>query len=197
MNPVIYLDELDKCSATPKGDEVVNALLHITDTSQNSNFRDRYFSGVDLDVSRCLFVFAFNDPSKISPVLLDRLQIVQTDAFETRDQIKILKDYLLPRVLSERGLSADFLGLSGDALHEAAAACSLGGVRVLRSVLEQVVCKLSIYGETGDIDMAYPLKKQDFTQTSPGCYRLESGLSRMLSDAVSSLEQPPPASMYS
>jgi hypothetical protein len=37
MNPVIYFDELDKISETPKGEEIAGILTHLTDTTQNSH----------------------------------------------------------------------------------------------------------------------------------------------------------------
>jgi ATP-dependent Lon protease len=69
MNPVLYFDELDKVSTTSHGDEIVSMLIHLTDRSQNSQFHDRYFAGVDFDLSQCLFVFSFNDESKVHPIL--------------------------------------------------------------------------------------------------------------------------------
>ena len=56
MNPVIYFDELDKVSDTPKGEEIIGILTHLTDTSQNSKFHDKYFAEVDFD-SEPLFVY--------------------------------------------------------------------------------------------------------------------------------------------
>jgi ATP-dependent Lon protease len=41
MNPVIYFDELDKISETPKGEEILNILVHLTDTIQNNEFNDK------------------------------------------------------------------------------------------------------------------------------------------------------------
>lgn len=35
LNPVIYFDELDKVSTTPRGEEIINLLIHLTDFSQN------------------------------------------------------------------------------------------------------------------------------------------------------------------
>jgi ATP-dependent Lon protease len=61
MNPVLYFDELDKISGTPHGEEIASMLIHLTDKTQNSQFHDRYFSGIDIDLSQCLFVFSFND----------------------------------------------------------------------------------------------------------------------------------------
>jgi len=193
MNPMIFFDELDKVSATPKGDEITNALLHVTDLSQNAAFRDRYFAGVDLDLSRALFVFSFNDASKISPVLLDRLQVVQTDAFDPREQANILRDYLLPRVLAERGLPPDFLVVAGGALSEAVYACAAGGVRALRSVLEQVLCKACIWRDTEDASLLHPLRPEDLARTGAG-YELRGGVARLL-DEARKLDAPPPG-MY-
>ena len=42
MNPVIYFDELDKISDTPKGEEIVGILTHLTDVTQNNQFHDKY-----------------------------------------------------------------------------------------------------------------------------------------------------------
>ena len=60
MNPVIYFDELDKVSETPKGDEIINILMHITDSTQNSHFNDKYFGGIDFDLSKAIIIFSFN-----------------------------------------------------------------------------------------------------------------------------------------
>lgn len=198
MNPLIFFDEVDKCSATPKGEEIVNVLVHLTDTTQSSHFRDRYFGAVDLDVSRALLVFAFNTPSAVSPVLLDRLQVVATDAFEPPEQLKILKEYLLPRVLQEYGRPADFLSLGGDALQEALQASSQGGVRLLRSVLEQTVCKVSILHETNFDDFMFPLRSGDVVRVGPGRYQLCSGLARLVSEAAAGKQDRhgPPPGMY-
>ena len=64
MNPVIYFDELDKISDTPKGEEITGILTHLTDTTQNSQFHDKYFSNIDFDLSKVLFIFSYNDEKK-------------------------------------------------------------------------------------------------------------------------------------
>ena len=61
MNPVIYFDELDKISDTPKGEEITGILTHLTDTTQNSCFHDKYFANMDFDLSKALFIFSYND----------------------------------------------------------------------------------------------------------------------------------------
>jgi ATP-dependent Lon protease len=99
MNPVMYFDELDKVSTTPHGDEIVNMLIHLTDRSQNSQFHDRYFSGVDFDLSQCMFVFSFNDIDKVHPILRDRMTVIHCGGYSENDKKVILKDYIWPQLL--------------------------------------------------------------------------------------------------
>ena len=73
MNPILFFDELDKVSKTNEGREIIGILTHLTDTTQNQGFEDRYFAGVPLDLSRCIIVFSYNDPKAIDSVLLDRV----------------------------------------------------------------------------------------------------------------------------
>ena len=77
MNPIICFDELDKVSDTSKGDEIINMFIHMTDSSQNKEFHDNYFPGVDIDLSKVLFVFSFNDESQINRILKDRMQVIK------------------------------------------------------------------------------------------------------------------------
>ena len=81
MNPVIYFDELDKVSDTPKGEEIIGILTHLTDTSQNSKFHDKYFSEIDFDLSKCLFIFSYNDERKVNPILRDRMYRINTSGY--------------------------------------------------------------------------------------------------------------------
>ena len=85
MNPIIYFDELDKISDTTKGDEITHMLTHLTDPSQNSLFQDNYFPGVNLDLSKALFIFSYNDESKVNKILKDRMYVIHTKGFKIDD----------------------------------------------------------------------------------------------------------------
>ena len=76
MNPIIFIDEVDKVSATEHGREIISILTHLTDSTQNDEFEDKYFSGIKLDLSKALIVFSFNDVSLIDPILRDRITII-------------------------------------------------------------------------------------------------------------------------
>ena len=91
MNPVIYFDELDKISGTPKGEEIIGILTHLTDTTQNSQFHDKYFSSLDFDLSKALFIFSYNDEDKINPILRDRMYRIETKGYKKKDKITSLQ----------------------------------------------------------------------------------------------------------
>ena len=92
MNPVFYFDELDKISDTPKGEEITGILTHLTDTTQNSQFHDKYFSNLDFDVSKALFIFSYNHEEKVNPILKDRMYRIKTDGYDKKDKRVIAKN---------------------------------------------------------------------------------------------------------
>ena len=98
MNPVIYFDELDKISDTPKGEEIVGILTHLTDTAQNDKFHDKYFSNIDFNLSKAMFIFSYNDEKKVNPVLKDRMYRIKTDGYKNNDKCIIAHRYLIPKI---------------------------------------------------------------------------------------------------
>ncbi|ADI39099.1 Lon protease [Waddlia chondrophila 2032/99] len=107
MDPVIYIDEVDKVSQTDKGRELIGALTALTDFSQNKEFQDRYFSGVKFDLSRALFIFSYNDPSKLDPIFKDRLKVIKTDPLSLKDKIVITRRHLLKNILDSCGFKEE------------------------------------------------------------------------------------------
>ena len=99
MNPIFYFDELDKTSGTEKGMEIINLLIHLTDYTQNSHFMDDYMDGIAIDLSRATFVFSFNDKDNISPILLDRMEIIEFNSYSNKEKMVIAKEFLLPNVV--------------------------------------------------------------------------------------------------
>jgi ATP-dependent protease Clp ATPase subunit len=99
MNPIIFMDELDKISRTDKGVDVENVLIHLTDPVQNMSFMDKYFQGIEIDMSKVMFVFSFNDEYKISPILRDRMHIIHVQDPTEKDKIEIARQFLMPSLL--------------------------------------------------------------------------------------------------
>ena len=98
MNPIIMFDELDKVSDSAKGEEIIGILTHLTDSTQNSEFHDKYFSEITFDLKKCLFIFSYNDESKINPILKDRLYKIQTKGYNKKDKVTIAENYLIPNI---------------------------------------------------------------------------------------------------
>jgi ATP-dependent Lon protease len=101
MNPIFFFDELDKVSDTPYGQEIINLLIHITDSIQNEHFQDVYLDGIPVDLSQALFVFSFNNRALVNPILLDRMEIITFDKYSYADKVTIIKKYLLPELFNE------------------------------------------------------------------------------------------------
>ncbi len=161
MDPIIYFDELDKISKTHKGDEITNILVHLTDPVQNSHFRDKYFHGIDIDLSRATMIFSFNDPSNVNPILMDRITTVETKYLMISQKLHIAQNYLLPEMMKDMGLSAGDVVIDNETIrymidnwtHE-------GGVRKLKSLLYSIVREVNIAnltkGKLGDNEVHLP-----------------------------------------
>jgi ATP-dependent Lon protease len=145
MNPVMYFDELDKVSETAHGQEIVSMLIHLTDRSQNSQFHDRYFAGVEFDLSQCLFVFSFNDESKVHPILKDRMQVIHCSGYTADEKKVILTQYVWPQIL-ERIKMTDDLKISDEAIKFLISEHSNTeeGVRTLMRAVETLVTRINL-----------------------------------------------------
>lgn len=145
MDPIIYFDELDKISQTAKGEEITNLLIHLTDPVQNGHFRDKYFHGIDFDLSRATMIFSFNNPSLVDKVLLDRITTVETKYLLTNQKIHIAKNYLIPEILKEVGLNKGDIIINDNLIKTIVEKYSNeGGVRKLKSLLYNIVRELNI-----------------------------------------------------
>ena len=98
MDPIIFFDELDKVAQTPKGEEVINALIHLTDPVQNEQIRDKYLQ-FNLDLSKAILIFSYNDPKRINPILLDRIKRVKFGSPSLDEKLAIAKNHLIPKNL--------------------------------------------------------------------------------------------------
>ena len=101
MNPIIFIDEIDKISQSEHGKEITGILTHIVDETQNDCFQDKYFNGIDIDLSKILFIFSYNDPSKVDPILLDRFHRIKFENISLQDKLVICKKYILPELYSK------------------------------------------------------------------------------------------------
>ena len=147
MNPVIFFDELDKLSETPRGEEIAGILTHLTDTSQNSQFHDKYFSEIAFDLSKCLFIFSYNDESKVNPILLDRMYRIHTNGYAKKDKTHIAQKYLIPKIRSEVAFKSEQIIIPDETIEYIVEhhTNKEDGVRNLKRCLEIIFTKLNLY----------------------------------------------------
>ena len=146
-NPIIFFDELDKVSDTPKGEEITGILTHLTDTTQNTNFHDKYFSEIDFDLSKSLFIFSYNDESKINPILLDRMYKISVKGYDVKEKIVIAKKYLLPKIYEQINFKKEDIIIHDDMIKYIVDNYTEteDGVRNLKRCLEIIFTKLNLF----------------------------------------------------
>ncbi len=145
MSMILMFDELDKISATPKGEEVQNLLVHLTDPVQNGDFEDKYLSGIPLDLSKVLFAFSANDLGKIDRVLMDRMVTIRLKGYSEKEKLAIAGNFLLPAALRDVKLD-EKVAIGPDVLEHILKeyAREEEGVRELKRCIEAVVQKINM-----------------------------------------------------
>lgn len=147
MNPVFYFDELDKVSDTPRGEEIIGILTHLTDTTQNGQYHDKYFADLDFDLSKALFIFSYNHEEKVNSILRDRMYRIETKGYEKKDKIIIARKYLIPKIVQNVKFNEEDITIPDSTLDELIEhhTDNEKGVRNLKRCLETIYTKLNLY----------------------------------------------------
>ena len=143
MDPVIFFDELDKVSMEGKGLDLMNVLVHLTDPVQNNSFQDKYFHGLNFDLSKAIFVFTYNDASRISPILLDRLEKIKFRTVTKENKIDIVRKHLIPRC--EKEFKIKFPSVSISLLSSFLSNYKEDGVRQLERDLRKMAGNMAVW----------------------------------------------------
>lgn len=142
-NPVMLLDEVDKIGSDFRGDPA-SALLEVLDPGQNSHFTDHYLE-VPLDLSDVLFITTANVTDTIPAPLLDRMDVIELSGYLPEEKYHIARDYLLPAVYRESGLTKSDVRLSPAALKSVIADYTReAGVRQLDRQLTTMFRKVAL-----------------------------------------------------
>ena len=147
MNPVFYFDELDKISKTPKGKEITGILTHLTDTTQNDKYHDKYFADVEFNLNKAMFIFSYNDENLVDPILKDRMYRIKTDGYDKKDKCVISHKYLIPKIEKNINFEAEQIIIPDDTIKYICDNLTEGekGVRNLKRCLEIIYSKLNLY----------------------------------------------------
>jgi len=145
MNPIIYIDELDKISKTEHGKEIVGILTHLTDKSQNSGFSDRYFAGIDFDLSKCLIIFSYNDVNMIDPILLDRIHRIKIKSLNKKEKYQVALKYIIPEILTTVGYTATDISIGAESIEYIIDTYTYeAGVRKLKEKLFEIYREINL-----------------------------------------------------
>jgi ATP-dependent Lon protease len=115
-NPVFVLDEIDKLGSDYRGDPS-SALLEVLDPEQNDTFQDHYLD-VTFDLSQVMFIATANIPDTIPGPLRDRMEIIRVAGYTHLEKVQISRNYLIPEVLDEHGLTDDMYELTDGGLNK-------------------------------------------------------------------------------
>ena len=98
-------------------------------------------------MSKCLFIFSYNDESKINPILKDRMYRIQTKGYNQKQKTVIGNNYLLPKIREQVKFEDKDIIIPDDTIHYIIENhCNKeDGVRNLKRCLEIIYTKLNLY----------------------------------------------------
>ena len=144
MNPIIFIDELDKVSQTEHGKEIISIFTHLVDSTQNDTFHDKYFSGIDIDLSKVLFIFSYNDASLIDKILLDRIHRIKFEHLDIEDKLVIVHKHMLPELYKRVGIN-DIINFDDEVLKYIIDEYTCEpGVRKLKEILFEIISEINL-----------------------------------------------------
>jgi ATP-dependent Lon protease len=145
-NGILFFDEYEKIS---QNNDIVSFLLHLTDFSQNSEYRDNYLNDITIDLSAMWFIYSMNELPQ-DKALQDRIFIIQVDGYSTDEKIRIILDFLFPRHLATQNLKKDDIVVSEDVARHIIARCSQEsdkGIRNIERAVKDIIHKISFIVE--------------------------------------------------
>ena len=148
-NPVFMIDGLDRLSGEG-GPGVMEVLLELLDPESCSHFTDHYL-GIPIDLSHAIFLLCANHLELVPDALQERIEVIEAHGYSEDEKIEIARRFLVPRQITEHGLSARDLALPDDALRAAVRHWTLeAGVRGLSRQIATVCRKVAHARVTGN-----------------------------------------------
>ena len=153
-NTILFFDEFDKCESK----EVINCMLHITDSSQNHHFHDNYFGEIDIDLSSCWFIMSMNNRPE-DKALDDRMSYVQIPEYTEKDKLQILKNYLIPRALDDLTITQSDIVFTDEVILFFIQKVNpeLSGIRLIKQKISDIISKIIFLVRNPNIKTTFSL----------------------------------------
>jgi ATP-dependent Lon protease len=191
MNPVCLIDEIDKIADTPHGNEIIASLIHLTDTTTNKTYNcDKYLDGIEFDLSQVLFIFTYNDHTKINRVLADRMLKIHIPDYTFMQKLEITKRHLLPNLLVKIPINIE---ISDECLEYIIKKCN--GLREIKSNLEIIISRINTLMLTSP-DIIKLKYNELYNYYSHNCILKIDHIRILLQDITNNKTNDPPFGMY-
>lgn len=139
-NSVILLDEIDRVTEQGRA-SIMGVLVELLDPEQNSRFIDHYID-FPFDLSEVLFIATANNTHNIATAVLDRIEPIQMPSYSDEEKITIGKEYMLPKIMKQAGLSEESLEIKDDVWPKIVRPLGFdAGIRTLERTINGVVRK--------------------------------------------------------
>lgn len=153
MDPMFRFDNVDITHTCDQMSEVDKAILWMTDGKRNNKFRDKFTGEIDIDVSKCTFVFTYHNRMAVHPSLLDRMIEIDLSRYSFTQKVTIVKEYVLPDMLTQFTMCSKSVELVSDTsfIKSCINACSdTPGVYEVKQLLWVVCEELEVAYAMGD-----------------------------------------------
>jgi len=133
-NPIIMLDEIDKCNNGGERQHFIGALYGLLEKSSAKSFRDE-FIGVTMDASRVNWFATSNDASTLDSPIRDRFEVVSVRSPNKDDLAKIIPQLLKSTVIDMELHSVFSTALKKEVLNKLLL-CNDVSIRRIQSIIK-------------------------------------------------------------
>lgn len=151
-NGILFFDEFEKISSKK---DIVASLLHITDFTQNHQFKDHYLPELKQDLSKTWFIFSMNGLPE-DDALKDRLDVIYVDPYNTHDKQCITRDYIFKKYLKEYPDLKEMVIPEEVSNYIVEIGGSSQGIRGIERMVSVVLEKFFFYSNNKDREYTYP-----------------------------------------
>lgn len=143
MNPIFAFDELDKVAKHSELSEIQSVLTQLIDPSQHG-FNDLYFDQVEFNLQHCVFIFTLNDITKVDPILLDRMLVINMNSYKYDEAFEITKKFVIPKTLKNYNLT-NKITISDQIIHKILKTIISDetGIRIIEHTFGKLIGKLN------------------------------------------------------